>query len=49
VHGEEAGRLARQQELRTKFEELMEDSNNAREAIGGSVERELARTNQPSG
>jgi hypothetical protein len=49
VHGQEAGRLPRQQELRTKFEELMEDSNNAREAISDSVERELARTNRPSG
>ena len=47
LHGKEAERLARQQELRTKFEELMERINDARKAFSDSVEHELARTNQP--
>ncbi|ORV09831.1 hypothetical protein AWB95_16490 [Mycobacterium celatum] len=47
LHGKEAERLARQQELRSKFEELMEGLNDARKAFSDSVERELARTNQP--
>jgi hypothetical protein len=48
LHGKAADNLARQQELRTKFEELMGRINSAREAFGESVERELARTNQSS-
>lgn len=44
LYGTEANRIARQQELRTKFAELMGQLNDARKAFSDSVERELART-----
>jgi hypothetical protein len=44
LHDKEAERQARQEELRTQFNELMERINDARKAFSDSVERDLART-----
>jgi hypothetical protein len=45
LHGKEAERLARQQELRTEFARLMKSLDDARNAFSESVQRELPRTN----
>lgn len=45
LHGQEPERVARQQELFTKFVEFIARFENARQAFSDSVEHEIARTN----
>jgi hypothetical protein len=47
LHNKVAESEARKRELQAQYENLMEAIQNARVAFGETVERELARTNQP--